>query len=156
MSTSFDLDNVDAFICGCEGPPGARVFFLQATGENYVVTLRCEKQHVSVLADYLEGIIGIMDHDGDAEPMGELVTPVIAEWVVGAIMVGVDPSESQVIVIAEEFGDDTTATAKFTLTTEQVASFIDGARQLVAAGRPTCEFCNRPYIPGQHVCPAMN
>ncbi len=53
MGTSFDLPEPDRFTAGTVGPPGQRVFFLQASAEGHVVTLRLEKAQVAALAVYL-------------------------------------------------------------------------------------------------------
>ena len=43
MGTSFDLPEPDRFTTGTVGPPGQRVFFIQASEGGHVVTLRIEK-----------------------------------------------------------------------------------------------------------------
>jgi len=53
--SSFDLPSPDAFTTGTVGPAGQRVFYLQARDGELVVTVRCEKQQVAALADYLDG-----------------------------------------------------------------------------------------------------
>ena len=91
MSSSFDLSTVNSFAAGTEGPAGQRVFYLQAVTDSQVVTLRLEKQQVSLLADYLERIVDNFDLVASAPvEMPDLYQPVIAEWVVGSIMVAID------------------------------------------------------------------
>ena len=43
MSVSFQLDGPDHFTAGAVGPPGQRVFYLQAREADTLVTLKCEK-----------------------------------------------------------------------------------------------------------------
>ena len=50
---SFEFDEVDAFTTGTVGQPGQRVFFLQARAAGAVVSLKCEKQQVAALTEYL-------------------------------------------------------------------------------------------------------
>ncbi|MCI3949131.1 MAG: hypothetical protein K0R11_1065, partial [Acidimicrobiales bacterium] len=57
MGTSFDLPEPDRFTAGTVGPPGQRVFFLQADGGGQVVTLRLEKAQVAALAEYLAAVL---------------------------------------------------------------------------------------------------
>ena len=54
---------------------------------------------------------------------------------------------------AEDAGEG--ATARFLITRAQAAAFVERARSLVRAGRPTCPMCSQPKDPG-HVCPRSN
>ena len=46
VSASFELDAPDHFTAGAVGPPGQRVFYLQAREGGTLVTLKCEKEQV--------------------------------------------------------------------------------------------------------------
>ena len=50
MSSSFDFDQLQSFSAGTIGPPGQRVFFLQAASTGEIVSLRLEKQLVTRVA----------------------------------------------------------------------------------------------------------
>ena len=52
-----DWDDTDGFTAGAVGPQGRRVFFLQARRGGQVVSLKIEKQQVSGLADFLDGLM---------------------------------------------------------------------------------------------------
>ena len=170
MSTSFDLPELDVITAGTIGPPGARVFYLQARRGTDVVTLRLEKEQVAALAEYLAGILADLSTP-DPLPAGadlELTEPIVAEWVVGSLAVAYDETEDRVVIVAEELivADDEDeeaaveppdpAAARFRATREQVAAFVDRAQEVVAAGRPPCRFCGRPLDPEGHVCPKSN
>jgi uncharacterized repeat protein (TIGR03847 family) len=169
--TSFDLPSPDVFTAGTVGPPGQRVFFLQARDGNLVVTLRCEKQQVSALADYFDGLLD----DLEPAPYGlaasdlELVEPVDAIWTVGPIGVAYDEPDDRIIVVLEELVIDESetdeepepdehsgASVKVRLSRAQVSSFVRHSRELVSAGRPPCRFCGLPLDPVGHACPRMN
>lgn len=161
----FDFDDVQFFTTGTVGRPGARTFFLQASNGERVVTLQLEKQQVDALADYLERVaerFGI--RSTTPTPMPELSEPVEPEWIVGSIMVAVDSDEQRIIVIAEELLLDdendpdspVASQARFSLTADQAAGFVIGAREVVSAGRPICRLCGRPIDPSGHFCPRMN
>ncbi|MEL4503924.1 DUF3090 family protein [Luteococcus sp. H138] len=47
----------DRFVAGTVGEPGQRTFFVQAREESRLVSVRCEKEQVEVLADHLERIL---------------------------------------------------------------------------------------------------
>lgn len=172
MSSSFDIEPTH-FLAGTVGPPGQRVFYLQARDDSGVVTLRLEKQQVAALAEYLAGILAdLPDVDEPLPPPGELVEPVIAEWVVGSLGVAYEETEDRVLIVAEELvvppegasgeegdalaEDADVATARFHLTRAQVAQFVQHAIELVLAGRPACPLCGLPMDPDGHVCPRGN
>jgi uncharacterized repeat protein (TIGR03847 family) len=175
--SSFDLPSPDVFTAGTVGPPGQRVFYLQARDGDLIITVRCEKQQVAALADYFDGLLD------DLEPAPypvtetdlELVEPLVPIWTVGPIGVAYDDPEDRVVVVLEELvvdgadddgGEEPTAeapeateatdTVRVRLTRAQVSSFVRRSRELVAAGRPPCRFCGLPVDPEGHPCPRMN
>ena len=42
------------------------------------------------------------------------------------------------------------------MTRSQAAAFCEHADELVAAGRPSCQWCGNPIDPDGHPCPRMN
>jgi uncharacterized repeat protein (TIGR03847 family) len=164
VSSSFDFDDVDQFLCGTIGDPGARVFFLQVIQGSTIVSVKLEKQQVALLADYLDRLLTTQElPEGPPATVGDLVLPVIAEWVVGSMMVAVNEATGRVVVIAQEMGesededaDEDLSELRIALTRSQVTEFIEAARDLVAGGRPSCRLCGRPMDPEGHVCPRWN
>ncbi|CAN5765027.1 DUF3090 domain-containing protein [soil metagenome] len=168
MSSSFDFAEPDHFTAGTLGEPGNRVFYLQAREGASVVSLRCEKQQVAALADYLGGVMrDLPEADGPGPTELELIEPVVAEWVVGTLGVAYDEDSDRLVLLAQELGedepgegedpiDDDAATVRLRLTREQVAAFIGRAQELLTAGRPPCPICGRPLDPEGHVCPRTN
>jgi uncharacterized repeat protein (TIGR03847 family) len=58
---------------------------------------------------------------------------------------------------AHEGADDgERSSGRVRLTRAQVAAFVERARALVEAGRPTCRFCGRPMNPSGHRCARTN
>ncbi|HEX2501915.1 MAG TPA: DUF3090 family protein [Methylomirabilota bacterium] len=206
MSDSFDFPTPDLFTAGTIGPPGQRVFYLQAREGDTLVTLKCEKEQVRVLGEYLGRLLERLSTPA-AAPAGDLalVEPVTAAWVVGSIGVGYDETADRVVLVIEEVGEPeeeqaetagtqeeqeeeeedeaeehataesepevpeppesedegTTAegdraSGRVRLTRPQVAAFVERARGLVEAGRPTCRLCGRPMNPGVHRCARTN
>lgn len=166
MSTSYDLPSPDVFTAGTVGPPGQRVFFLQAREDEICVTVRCEKQQVAALAEYLSGLLDDLEPAPYGLAASDLaLSPPGGEeiWTVGAIGVAYDEPADRIVVVLEELTDDedddpTTANAsvKVQLTRAQVSSFVEHSRSLVSAGRPACRFCGLPVDPDGHPCPRMN
>jgi uncharacterized repeat protein (TIGR03847 family) len=170
VSESFELDGPDHFTAGAVGPPGQRVFYLQAREGTRVVTLKCEKEQVAALGEYLGGLLARLT--GTAEPATEkrdLLPPVEAAWDVGSLGVGYDGDRDRVVVVANERVEEDdeeeegrpkpaaeAASARFAITRAQAAAFVERARALLKAGRPTCPMCGEPKDPAGHSCPRSN
>lgn len=172
--TSYDLPSPDVVTAGTVGPPGQRVFYVQVRDAELVVTLRCEKQQVAALAEYLGGLLD----DLEPAPVGpspselDLLDPVESAWTIGTIGVAYDEPADRVVVLFEELTDQddeaddadedplepvtTGASVRVRLTREQAAAFVRRGRELVTAGRPACRFCGFPVDPDGHPCPRMN
>jgi uncharacterized repeat protein (TIGR03847 family) len=103
-SPSFDLGAVDAFTAGTVGAPGQRVFFLQARADGQVVTVKCEKQQVAALGQYLERLLQDLPAPGDGPlPTAlELLDPVDAVWVAGQLAVAWEADADRFVVEVEE------------------------------------------------------
>ena len=174
MSESFEFREVTHFTAGAIGEPGARVFYLQAGDANSYVSVKLEKQQVSALATFLQTVIEDLPSPGpqSSEPV-PLIEPALPEWVVGQIAVGVDESESEVVLVVEEiaieddlddenasidelFGEPDTASLRIHLSAAQAAAFIASSEALMSAGRPPCRLCGQPEGADGHACPRLN
>jgi uncharacterized repeat protein (TIGR03847 family) len=167
VTSSFEL-RPERFTAGTLGPPGQRIFFLQAVEGTQVVSLRLEKQQVAALAEYLAGILADLPAVEASENHDKgLVEPVVAEWVVGSLAVAYEEADDRVLIVAEELMSDdeedeaagveaSPARARLHLTREQVAAFVADAVELVMAGRPACPLCGHPMNPDGHNCPKSN
>jgi uncharacterized repeat protein (TIGR03847 family) len=170
MSTSFEYDRVDVFTAGFVGEPGQRTFFFQARSGGRSVSVKCEKQHVAALAEYVTGMLADLPQPG---PLPHPVTlaltePIIAEWTVGSIGIAFDNDRDRFVLVVEEVAEEDDegepllpegedrGSLRLMLTREQAAAFCTHAEAAVAAGRPPCRFCGRPLNPGGHLCPRMN
>ncbi|MXW41662.1 MAG: DUF3090 family protein [Acidimicrobiia bacterium] len=163
MSESFELENLEHFTVGTVGPPGQRVFYLQAGVAGTLVSLKLEKQQVAVLAEYLAGALReVSDNPEAIVPEGDigLIDPEEVQWTVGDIGIGYDPNADRMLLLATEVQaeDDPSkpATARFHITRNQVASFVARARQVVSAGRPPCRYCGTPLNDDSSWCPCSN
>jgi uncharacterized repeat protein (TIGR03847 family) len=169
VSASFELEGPDHFTAGAVGPPGQRVFYLQAREGRQLVTLKCEKEQVAALGEYLGGLLARLA--GATESAGEkrdLLQPIEASWDVGSLGVGYDGDRDRIVVVANERVEEAEeeaeaaapagepASARFAITRAQAAAFVERARVLLKAGRPTCPMCGEPRDPAGHVCPRSN
>jgi uncharacterized repeat protein (TIGR03847 family) len=167
VSESFQLDRPDHFTAGTVGVPGQRVFHLQGREGRALVTLKCEKEQVSALGEYLAGLLAKLPAGagGEAAGAGALLEPVEAAWAVGSIGVGYDEASGRIVVVASEAVEEEEeggtpaaepASARFAITRAQASAFVERARALVKAGRATCPMCGEPKDPSGHVCPRAN
>jgi uncharacterized repeat protein (TIGR03847 family) len=180
MSDSFELDGPDHFTAGAVGPPGQRVFYLQAREGGRLVTLKCEKEQVAALGEYLGGLLArLSGAPTPAADKPDLLQPVEAAWPVGSLGVGYDGDRDRIVVVANERieteDDDQAdaesteasaepeagpaaegASARFVITRAQAAAFVERAKTLLKAGRPTCPMCGEPKDPAGHACPRSN
>ena len=158
MSSSFEIPEVDHLTTGAIGPPGQRVFYLQAGQGAQVVTLRLEKSQVAALVAYLAGMLSDMPPPGDLPAAMDLIEPVVAEWVVASLGVSYDEDADRVIIVADELVEEgeEAARARITATREQVAALSMRGAEAVAAGRPPCPLCGQPLDPEGHTCPRLN
>jgi uncharacterized repeat protein (TIGR03847 family) len=160
MSASFELETPDHFTAGAVGPPGQRVFYLQARQGRQVVTLKSEKEQVRALGEYLAELLErVPGARGSAPSDVALLEPVDPAWAVGTIGVGYDEPNGRVVVVltgvVEEEGEEAPS-ARLAVTPAQAAAFVERARALMRGGRPICPMCSAAIDPGGHVCPRSN
>src|SRR5262249_9572594 len=104
---SFEFRVPDLFTAGTVGPPGQRVFYLQARERGVLVTLKVEKEQVDALAEYLAGLLERLAQPA-AAAAGDLslVEPVVPAWDVRSLGVGYDREHDRVVIVAQERGED--------------------------------------------------
>jgi len=161
MSESHDLPLVERITVGALGPPGQRLFLLQARQGGEVVTLKLEKVQVAALSQSLAKLLSDL-----AQPEGlpqdlDLEEPAEPEWIVGTLGLGYDEDSDRILLIAEELtseeeDDPSAGVARFGTTRGQVAALAMRGTQLVEAGRPPCPLCGYPLDPSGHACPRTN
>ncbi len=163
----YEFETVDTFTTGAVGRPGARTFFLQARQGPTRVAVKCEKQQVAAIAQYLRRVLNDLPpaEDRPVPAALELVEPVDQAFVLGPIGLGYDQRNDRLVVQLEEMGlvDEDgeelpghDGHVRLYVTRGQAAAFCDHADRIVAAGRPDCRWCSLPIDPDGHVCPRMN
>lgn len=163
MSSSFEISDADHLTTGAVGPPGERIFYLQARHGDQVVSLRLEKAQVAALVAHLGTVLADLPPPGGPLPSDlDLVEPIVPEWVVGSLGVSYDEEDDRIVLLAEELVDDPEsedpepAHVLIRATREQIAAFSMHGAEVVAAGRPTCSLCGQPLDPEGHVCIRLN
>ncbi|MCC7076504.1 MAG: DUF3090 family protein [Acidimicrobiia bacterium] len=156
----------DDIVVDAVGPPGRRVFYIQARQEDRTVTLKAEKQQVEALAgqlaDILDHLVGAHGADRiEPAPPFRLQEPLDPLFVIGAIGVGFDEDRDLVLLQLEsiapegEEADEDGETVRIWASRTRMRSLASHAADVVAAGRPTCELCGNPKD-DPHVCPRTN
>ena len=162
MSESFDIDPVDHITAGAVGAPGERSFYLQAQAGRSLVTLLAEKEQVRLLAEALLQLLGTLPEIDEGPPPGtlELEGPIEPEWRVGEIAIEYEEATESVEIVINEMESEEdagiSARARFVASRAQARAMAVHALDVVAAGRPRCQFCGYPLEPENHICPAMN
>jgi len=102
-------DEPDRFVAGTVGQPGERTFFLQAREGNRIISVGCEKQQVSVLAEHLDRVLDeVKRRSGgradvppaarkptDTEPLD---APITEEFRVGTMTIAWDPTIDRIVI----------------------------------------------------------
>ena len=174
MSVFFEFDEVDTFTAAAIGEPGSRTFYLHARAGQQRVTVKCEKQQVTAIAQYLRRVLSDLPPPEDRPLPTELREPGEQSFVLGPIGLGYDRGNDRLLVQLEELvptalddedadeeevvddPDDDRGHIRLYVTRSQAAAFCDHADELVAAGRPNCQWCGNPIDPDGHPCPRMN
>jgi uncharacterized repeat protein (TIGR03847 family) len=93
---------------GAVGPPGQRVFYLQARQEDQLMSLKLEKEQVLFLAGGLTEVMADLAVPADipSESELELEQPVLAEWAVGSMQLAYDSAADRVLLVAREIVPD--------------------------------------------------
>jgi uncharacterized repeat protein (TIGR03847 family) len=176
VSVFYEFDEVDSFSAAAIGEPGSRVFYLHARAGTQRVTVKCEKQQVTAISQYLRRVLSDLPPPENrplpgAVELGEQSDLADQAFVLGPIGLGYDRGNDRVLVQLEELLDaDADADEeeedveppqdrghiRLYVTRSQAAAFCDHADEVVAAGRPMCMWCGFPIDPDGHPCPRMN
>ncbi len=158
MSPSLDLGDLDRFTVGTEGPVGKRQFLVQCRAGDTLLTLKAEKQQVSVLAEYLGRVLQDLERPEQVPRDLDLEDPTEPHWVIGTLGVSYDEETDRIVLVAEELvaEDEEGDMARFSVTRAQAAAFAIRATSLVEAGRPPCPLCGLPLDASGHRCPRTN
>jgi uncharacterized repeat protein (TIGR03847 family) len=158
MSERYDLDEVDHLATGAVGPPGQRVFYLQARNAGQLLTLKLEKTQVAALVRYLGTLLADLPPPDDLPEQLDLIDPVEAEWVIGSLGVSYDEDTGRFLLLVEELveEDEEGAMARISATRDQVAGLVLHGAEIVEAGRPPCPLCGEPLDAEGHVCVRLN
>jgi uncharacterized repeat protein (TIGR03847 family) len=160
-SRSFELESVDEIAAAAVGEPGQRHFFLLARDGALGMTLACEKFHIQGLLTRARQLLESQELAADVPNTDPAAAPMVGEpdWAIGELGLGFHENKRKFVIVAREVeqeGGEDPATARLWVTPEQVRDFANQAEQVLAGGRPTCNYCGLPIDPSGHPCPAAN
>jgi uncharacterized repeat protein (TIGR03847 family) len=165
-----DLNPVTRITTGAIGPPGKRVFYLQAHGGGDVVTLIVEKIQVQSLAVGLEQFLvelagqfpDLMEASAAFDEAAmRLEEPLDPAFRVGQIGLGYDQPTDRIVVVARELlpegtDPDEASVARLWCTRGQLRAMCQHGLEVASRGRPICGNCGEPMDPEGHFCPRSN
>lgn len=162
-----ELNPVSRITTGAVGPPGKRVFYIQARKESRLVSLVVEKHQVQSLAIGLEEFLEELDNrlpdlpeasaEYDSMEM-ELEEPLDPMFRVGQIGLGYDEESDRLVLVARqlESEDVDTEVVRLWCTRSQLRAMCYWGLELASRGRPICGNCGEPKDPEGHFCPKSN
>ena len=165
----FEMHPVSRMTIEAVGPPGQRVFLLQASQGTEMITLKIEKEQAQVLAHSIEQLLDELA-ERFPRPISKMEEPLASElmlrepieplFAVGQMGLGYDESDDALVLVAQELTLEeeahTARTVRFWATRGQMQAVSRHALEVVSMGRPTCPLCSRPIDPDGHFCPKSN
>ena len=164
-----DFNPVSRITVGTVGPPGQRVFLLQASQGVSMITLKVEKEQVRVLSSSILELLDELDEKYPRrfskvdEPLSSdliIQEPFEPAFAVGQIGLGYDQEQDMVVLVVQEiqFEDSLQepTTARFWATRPQVRALSEHGLEVIEQGRPICPLCDAPMDAAGHFCPRSN
>ncbi len=165
-----DIRPVTHILTDAIGPPGKRVFYLQAWQSDRTITLIVEKFQVQSLAIGLEQFLAeiqqkyphLPEATGDYEEEKMHIHPPIEPlFRVGELGLGYDPEQDLIVLVARELlpeGEDAeqAGVVRFWCTRSQLRAMSRWGIEVASRGRPLCPQCGEPMDPEGHFCPKKN
>lgn len=163
-----DLNPVSRITVGAVGPPGQRVFLLQASQGTTTITLKLEKEQARVLATSTLELLEELSQKYPRpyskldEPLSSdlmIQEPMEPEFAVGQIGLGYDQEQDAIVLVVQEIQleeREELSTVRFWATRAQMKALSEHTMQVVEQGRPICPLCDQPINPDGHFCPKSN
>ncbi len=167
------LNPVDNITVDAIGKPGSRVFYVQGTKGDQVVSLLIEKVQLQSLImginDFLDEIAdrykNLQEIEADfREEEMRIRPPVDPLFRVGDMGLAYDETDDRVCIIAKESPGgseensekDEGGIVRYWCTRTQLLAMANWAMSVVQRGRPICPQCGEPMEPEGHFCPKKN
>jgi uncharacterized repeat protein (TIGR03847 family) len=165
-----DLNPVDDITTNAIGRPGERVFYLQASKGDQIITMQVEKIQIQSLAVAVEQFLAQVKEENPEIPdasshyqeaeMG-LRQPVEPLFRIGDFGLGYDAAEDLVILVLHEGsleseGIEENHVVRLWCTRSQLRCMVHWGIELANRGRQICPLCGEIIGPEGHFCPKNN
>ncbi|MGC8509985.1 MAG: DUF3090 family protein [Acidimicrobiales bacterium] len=151
---NFVFSHPERVMVGARGEVGQRLFLLQVREGRRLVVVKCEKQQLAALAEWLGTVLADLSRPGHLPDELSLEPEYEADFAAGDIAVAVD-EDTEVIEVTIDSVDESD-TLELSLTREWAGALAIAITRLVEAGRPPCPLCGGPLDPRGHDCPRTN
>ncbi len=156
-----DLGPAERFAAGALGEPGHRRFYLEVVAGGIRHSFPAEKEQVAALSSQGLRILAARDVSVDQDAVRHILAagldisePEQEIFPIGTISLGLTADGMVVLTLTDP---DRTEGVTFVVAPEQFAAMALRALEVVAAGRPVCQWCRLPMNdPDRHDCPAWN
>ncbi len=151
---NYVFSSPDRVMVGTRGEVGSRLFLLQAREGRRLVVVKCEKQQLAALAQWLGVAITEMGRPGHLPEDLSLEPEYEPDLVMGDVSLAVDAEAHHVDVVID--GADDEDQLLLTLSAEWAGALAIAIVRLIEAGRPPCPLCGGPLDARGHDCPRTN
>lgn len=165
----FEMHPVSRITIETVGPPGQRVFLLQASHGTETITMKLEKEQAQVLAHSIDQLLEELS-ERFPRPFSTMDEPLPSDllwrepleplFAIGQMGLGYDESEDALVLVVQELTTEEESAdariARFWATRGQMQAISRHALEVVAMGRPICPLCSRPIDADGHFCPKSN
>ena len=152
------------------GSPGKRVFYLQGSKDDQVVSLIVEKFQIQTLAIGVEQFLAEVHKkfpdlpEASAsynEEQMHIRPPVEPLFRIGEIGLGYDEANDLVAleareIVTQEGEEEKAGVVRFWSTRAQMRAMVHWGMDVAERGRPLCPQCGQPLDPEGHFCPKKN
>jgi uncharacterized repeat protein (TIGR03847 family) len=167
--TEIELIPVDHITADAIGPKGQRVFYIQATKDDQVVTLIAEKFQIQSLAVGIEQfLVEVIERypdipdasaDYDEEQM-RIYPPVDPLFRLADIGLGYNVEDDLVVLVIHELlpenSEEEPGVVRLWCNRSQLRALGYWGVEVVSKGRPICPQCGQPEEPEGHFCVKKN
>lgn len=149
-------------IIGTIGMPGDRTFYWQIAYESEVVSVKIEKQQATVIAEQVDGLLDEMKSELTIPPRKSkpsedtlpLELPIDNPYEL--LSLGIYVIEDEIQLELKLLTEDNNIQLQVRLSPMQGREFCARTRAVVAAGRSSCPFCEKPIDVDGHICVRAN
>lgn len=108
MSELVNFDRIDVITCGAVGEPGRRTFYLQIRSAERDITIRCEKQQVATISQYLRrALVSLPVPEGQPpRSVMQLHEQFDEAFVLGAVALEFNTAADHFVLHLREFSED--------------------------------------------------